>query len=103
VVSRQTRSNSKSFSAVAALIAGTVDRTLPDHSVIARSVAHSVHAKSEIWDNNQDILRMLVVDVTPFQQSYVSIRSLRANYDVVCDHVVDYENAVRGLHATARK
>jgi hypothetical protein len=83
------------FTAAASLIAGTVDRTLPTIQSL-RDPAHARYVpKSEIWDHNQDILRTLVADVTPFQQSYASLQSLRANYDIVCDRVVDYESAVR--------
>lgn len=85
------------FLAASALLAGTVDRTLPTIQSL-QDPGHSRYVpKSEIWDHNQDILRTLVADVTPFQRSYASLQSLRANYDIVCSHVIEYETAVRDL------
>jgi hypothetical protein len=83
------------FSTAATLIAGTVDRTLPTIQSLHDPQHSRYLPRSEIWDHNQDILRLLVADVTPFQRSYRSLQSLRANYDIVCSRVIDYQIAVR--------
>ncbi len=83
------------FASAASLIAATVDRTVPAMESLRDRARTRYVPKSEIWDNNQDILRKMFEQVTPFQTAYSNLRSLRANYDIVGDRVIEYQSAVR--------
>jgi len=84
------------FSAAGRLVHGTIDRTLSTVDSLADADQRRYRVYEEVWNAELPVLRKIDrFEVTPFQESYAQLRSLRANYDVVVRHVRDYMASVR--------
>jgi hypothetical protein len=85
----------KKFSAAAAAITGTIQRTRSTIQSLADAGGTRYVMKSEIWTSELAILRKInIINVTRFQAAYGNLTLARTNYNIVVLRCLDYLEAV---------
>jgi hypothetical protein len=84
--------------AAANAIAQTIDATLSTIESLQDPSRQRYVFSESVWDTERGkIEKVVVVDLTPYQTSYGNLVLLRANYDVLTQHCVEYLGELRAF------
>jgi hypothetical protein len=91
------------LTASAQAISRTIEATLFTAESLQDPNERRYRFYNTVWQNDQLILaKVIVADITPYQESYSRLALLRANYDVVGAHFVEYLKALHDFFDPAK-
>jgi hypothetical protein len=86
------------FTAAAQAVSRTIEATLSTVQSLQDPNGKRYSFSNTVWQNDQPTLaKVIVADITPYQESYNRLALLRANYDVVGAHFVEYLTALHSF------
>jgi len=86
------------FTAAAQAVSRTIEATLSTAQSLQDPTGKRYSFSNTVWQNDQPTLaKVIVADLTPYQESYNRLALLRANYDVVGAHFVEYLTALHSF------
>jgi hypothetical protein len=86
-----------------AAVSKTIEATLSTAQSLEDLDRKRYSFSNTVWLNDQPTLaKVIVADITPYQESYNRLALLRANYDVVGAHFVEYLTALQKFFDPAK-
>jgi hypothetical protein len=93
----------ENFTAAAQAVSKTIEATLSTAQSLEDLDRKRYSFSNTVWLNDQPTLaKVIVADITPYQESYNRLALLRANYDVVGAHFVEYLTALQKFFDPAK-